>query len=60
MWEGKWNEYMKDLFIKYNDKFGCSPDTYEEIIYEAMDYEEFCGYIEECLKKNKEIPDVVE
>ena len=59
MWKGKFDEHMKDLFIQYDEKFGCDPDTYEEIIYEAMDYDEFSGYIEKCLKENKSIPKVV-
>lgn len=59
MWKGKWDNHINNLFIKYDDKFGCEPDTYEDIIYEAMNYDEFCGYIEECLEKNKSIPYIV-
>lgn len=59
MWKGQWDEHINALFDKYEEKFGGDPDTYEGILYEAMDYEEFCGYIEECLNKNKEIPDIV-
>ena len=59
MWEGKWDDHIKKLFLEYRDKFGCSPDTYEDILYEAMSYDELCGYIEECLEKNKSIPYVV-
>lgn len=59
MWEGQWDENIDKLFVKYNEIFGCYPDTYEGILYEVMDYDEFCGYIEKCLKKNKCIPDIV-
>ena len=47
MWEGQWDEHINSLFDKYEQKFGCDPDTYEDIVYEAMDYDEFCNYIEE-------------
>lgn len=60
MWEGKWDDHIKKLFLEYRDKFGCSPDTYEDILYEAMSYDELCGYIEKSLKLGKEIDDVVE
>lgn len=60
MWKGKWDDRMKELFLKYDDKFGCEPDTYEDILYEAMSYDEFCKYIEESLNQGKEIDDVVE
>lgn len=59
MWNGKLDKHINTLFDKYEEKFGCDPDTYEGILYEAMDYNEFCGYIEKCLKKNKPIPKVV-
>lgn len=60
MWHGKIDEYIKSIAKKYLDEFGCSPDSYEEIAYERMTYEQFCGFIEECLEKHVEIPDVVE
>lgn len=59
MWEGQWDEHINDLFDKYEKIFGCDPDTYEDIAYEAMDYDKFCFYIEECLRKNKSIPNIV-
>lgn len=59
MWKGKYDDAMKKVFIAYNDRFGCDPDTYAEIAYELMTYDEFSGYIKECLEKNVEIPDVV-
>ena len=59
MWEGQWDEHINSLFDKYEQKFGCDPDTYEDIVYEAMDYDEFCNYIEECLRENNSIPNIL-
>ncbi len=58
-WKGKYDNKMKKLFWAYNGKYGCDPDTYAEIAYELMTYEEFSRYIKECLEKNVEIPDVI-
>ena len=60
MWEGLFDEKMRQLFVMYDERFGCCPDEYEEIAYYAMTYDEFAGYIKECLEKDVEIPDVVE
>ncbi len=60
MWEGLVTEELKELFRLYDDKFGCDPDEYAEIYYDGMSYDEFVGYIKECLSTGKEIPDVVE
>ena len=51
MWEGLFDDKMRNLFIEYEKMFGDDPDTYEEIAYHAMSYDEFVGYIEECLEK---------
>ncbi len=59
MWEGLFDYVMEKLFDLYEERFGCDPDTYEEIAYYAMSYDEFAGYIKECLEKDVEIPDVV-
>ena len=59
MWEGEFDDEMKKLFDLYEERFGCDPDEYEEIAYDLMSYDEFAGYIEECLEKGVEIPDVV-
>ena len=59
MWEGLFDENMKQLFDLYEKRFGFDPDYYEEIAYYAMTYDEFAGYIKECLEKDVEIPDVV-
>lgn len=60
MWEGLFDENMEHLFDMYHERYGCCPDEYEEIAYDLMDYDEFSGYIKECLEKDVEIPDVVE
>lgn len=59
MWKGKFDKEMEHLFDLYAERFGGDPDTYEEIAYYAMTYDEFAGYIKECLEKDVEIPDVV-
>lgn len=61
MWEGAWTDELSRLYDQYNAQHpGVDPDDYEEILYKAMSYEEFVGYIRECLKTGKSIPDVVE
>ena len=59
MWEGLFDEDMKKLFDLYEERFRCDPDTYEEIAYDLMSYDEFAGYIKEWLNKDVEIPEVV-
>lgn len=59
MWEGLFDDNMRKLFDLYEERFRCDPDTYEEIAYYAMSYDEFAGYIKECLEKDVEIPEVV-
>lgn len=61
MWEGKWTDELSKLFQQYkNQHDGAYPDYYEEILYSAMSYDEFVGFIRECLRTGKSIPDVVE
>ena len=60
MWEGKWTDELSRLYDQYKDQHPNSyPDEYAEILYSAMTYEEFVGYIRECLRTGKSIPDVV-
>ena len=59
MWKGNYDEALDKLFDEYYAKFRCDPDTYAEIAYELMTYEEFTGYIKKCLENGVEIPDVV-
>ena len=51
--------FIHSVAWKYRGQ-GVEPEDYEEILYSAMTYEEFVGYIRECLRTGKEIPDVVE
>lgn len=54
MWKGKVTEELKELYIKYAELFdGMYPDEYDDIAYYAMDYDEFVGYIKECIEKKK-------
>lgn len=60
MWKGKFDGKLNALFDEYEKMFGCDPDTYEEIAYYAMSYDEFSEYIKECIKKGIEIDEIVE
>lgn len=61
MWNGKWTKELEALYDAYAAMWdGMEPDEYEEIYYDAMTYEEFVGYIKECLEKHLTIWDVVE
>ena len=60
MWEGKYDEKLNQLYDEYYERFGCLPDTYEEIYYDDMSYDEFVGYINQALEKNVEIDEVIE
>ena len=59
MWKGRFDEEIRMLFDEYEKKFGCDPDTCEEIAYYAMSYDELAKYIKECLEKGVEIDEVV-
>lgn len=58
-WKGPFDKKLEDLFEQYNDMFDDYPDTYAGIYYSGISYDEFCSYIQECLDKKLEIPDVV-
>lgn len=60
MWKGKFDDYLRQLFVAYDEHFGCEPDTYEEIYYDDMSYDDFIGYINQALEKNVEIDEVIE
>ena len=60
MWKEKFDDKLRTIFNEYEKMFGCYPDTYEEIAYFAMSYDECVGYIEESLKQGVEIDEVVE
>lgn len=38
---------------------GALPGGYDELNYDAMSYENFIGYMEECIKTGREMPEVV-
>ena len=60
MWNGKVTKELRDLFSEYSEKFyGCEPDEYDELYYDAFTYEEFVAAIKESLKKGVELPGVV-
>jgi hypothetical protein len=60
MWKGKVTEELKELYIKYAELFGgMYPDEFDDIAYYAMDYDEFVGYIKECIKQKKEMDEIV-
>lgn len=61
MWEGKMTEELTELFIAYSkEHYGAEPDSYVELCYDAMTYDEFVGYIKEALQKHCCIVDLVE
>ena len=60
MWNGKITDELKMLACQYAEKhYGVSPSSYDELNYDAMSYEDFVGYIKECLATGKEMPEVV-
>ena len=60
MWNGAVTEELKTLAHQYEEKFhGAWADGYDELNYDAMSYDEFVGFIKECLASGKEMPEVV-
>ena len=60
MWESEFTEELLDLYKKYAaEHYGVEPDGYDELCCNAMTYEEFVGFIKECLATGKEMPEVV-
>ena len=42
MWEGKWTDELSQLYDQYEAQHdGAYPDEYAEILYSAMEYDEF-------------------
>ena len=61
MWKGKVTEELIDLYKQYHELFPDGyPDEYEEIEYQGMTYDEYVGYIKECIKQKKEMESIVE
>lgn len=60
MWEGKVTEELRDLFRQYKVQTqGIAPDSYIELCYDAMTYDEFVGYIKEALRRHCTIVDII-
>lgn len=60
MWTGVVTDELRSLAKQYREKFnGAWVDGYDELNYDAMSYEDFVGYIKECLATGKEMPEVV-
>ena len=60
MWTGEVTQELKDLCMQYAaEHHGAEPDMYDELMCDEMTYDEFVGYIKECLATGKEMPDVV-
>ena len=59
MWKGRVTNELIELHKAYLEKYNMEPDEYCEILYDAMSYEEYVGYIQTCLKERVQIPKVV-
>lgn len=60
MWNGEVTDELRTLAHQYEEMFdGEWADGYDELNYDAMTYEEFVGFIKECLATGKEMPEVV-
>lgn len=60
MWGKEVTDELRELALEYEKRFhGTPPDIYEELIYEAITYDEFVGYIKKSLATGKELPDIV-
>ena len=60
MWKGKITEELRQLAHQYMDEnHGVGPDSYDELNYDAMTYEELVGFIRSALERGVELPDVV-
>ena len=60
MWTGEFTEELEELYRQYAAAHhGAEPDSYDELMCDEMAYDEFVGYIKECLATGKEMPRVV-
>ena len=59
-WKGKVTKELDKLYEEYHQLFKVYPDFYLELegCYD-MSYEEYVGYIKECIEKKKAMPYVV-
>ena len=61
MWNGIMTEELEHLFDLYAEQHnGADPDEYDDVYYEEISYEEFIGYIQNCLETGEELPDVID
>lgn len=60
MWNGKVTDELKGLAKQYTKENHVGPDSYDELCYDAMSYDEFVGYIQEALRRHCCIVDVVD
>lgn len=59
MWKGKVTEELIELHKAYFERYNMEPDEYIEILYDGMAYDEYVGYIQQCLQNGVQIPEVV-
>ena len=54
--ERKYTPELDALEDEYLKMFGCLPETYIQVCYDAMTYETYIKCIRKALKKKKELP----
>lgn len=59
MWKKEVTDELKKLAQEYKQHFGIFADGYDELIYDAMTYDEFVKYIKKSLATGKELPYIV-
>ena len=59
MWTGEFTPELEELYRQYIALHDVPPDSYDELMCDEMTYDEFVGYIKECLATGKEMPRVV-
>lgn len=60
MWYGKMTQELKELYDKYFELFGHTPDSYIELEYGESSYGDYVKDIKKALKIKKELIDFVE
>lgn len=60
MWKGKVTQELKDLALKYTERFGSYVDGYDDIDPNAWTYEKFMALIKTALEEDLEIPDLLD
>lgn len=62
LWHGERTEELNDLYRQYEHLFyGMSPGGCAELegCYDSMTYDEYVGYIKECIRRKKTMPFIV-